>query len=222
MKVLLVEDDTAIQIAVGQSLREGGYQVDMISDGLHADTLLHTETYDAVILDLNLPRLDGLEVLRQLRRRGQTTPVLVLSARDALQQRVAGLDAGADDYLTKPFDLSELEARLRALLRRGLSPSLQLGQLRWDWASRCAYVRDTPLELSSREIAVLELLLQRAGKVVPKEHLVASLSDLESDIGANAIEVYIHRLRRKLELSGVEIRTIRGLGYLLEPLDVHN
>jgi len=200
-------------------LRQSELAVDCVNDGTEADHVLMTQNYDLVILDLGLPKLDGFEVLRRLRRRGAKVPVLVLTARDALQDRVRGLDLGADDYLIKPFDLPELEARVRALIRRGQSGGGSLlthGTLTLDTAGRCASLNGEPLELSARELGVLEVLMLRSGRVVSKEQLAEQLYGWDEEVGANAIEVYVHRLRRKIEPAGVMIRTIRGLGYLLE------
>ncbi len=168
---------------------------------------------------MGLPRIDGFEVIKRLRRRSPTPPVLVLTARDALQDRVRGLDLGADDYLTKPFDLPELEARVRALIRRGASQYNNLivnGKLRLDLAGHRVTVDDQPLDLSARELGVLEVLMMRSGRVVSKDQLAEKLYGWDEDVGANAIEVCVHRLRKKMEPSGALIRTIRGLGYLME------
>lgn len=219
MRVLIVEDDPVLADGLTRSLREADYAVDCVSDGGEADHVLATQNYDLVILDLGLPKLDGFEVLRRLRRRGAKVPVLILTARDALQDRVKGLDLGADDYLTKPFDLPELEARVRALVRRGQaggSAALTHGALVLDVAGRRATLHGAPLDLSARELGVLEVLMMRSGRVVGKEQLAEQLYGWDEEVGANAIEVYVHRLRRKLEPAGVSIRTIRGLGYLLE------
>ncbi len=219
MRVLIVEDDPVLADGLTRSLREADYAVDCVSDGGEADHVLATQNYDLVILDLGLPKLDGFEVLRRLRRRGAMVPVLMLTARDALQDRVKGLDLGADDYLTKPFDLPELEARVRALVRRGQaggSAALTHGELVLDVAGRRATLHGAPLDLSARELGVLEVLMMRSGRVVGKEQLAEQLYGWDEEVGANAIEVYVHRLRRKLEPAGVSIRTIRGLGYLLE------
>jgi two-component system OmpR family response regulator len=172
-----------------------------------------------VILDIGLPKIDGYEVLRRLRHRGSKTPVLFLTARDGLDDRVRGLDLGGDDYLAKPFDLPELEARVRALIRRGQSGGGSLlvhGALTLDTAGRRAMLNGERLELSARELGVLEVLMLRSGRVVNKDQLAEQLYGWDEEVGANAIEVYVHRLRRKLEPAGVAIRTIRGLGYLLE------
>ena len=219
MRVLIVEDDPVLADGLTRSLRQADYAVDCINDGAEADHVLAAQGYDIVILDLGLPKIDGFEVLRRLRRRGVKVPVLVLTARDALQDRVKGLDLGADDYLTKPFDLPELEARVRALIRRGQSGGSSLlnhGALTLDIAGRRATLDGEPLDLSARELGVLEVLMMRSGRVVGKEQLAEQLYGRDEEVGANAIEVYVHRLRRKLEPAGVAIRTIRGLGYLLE------
>jgi two-component system OmpR family response regulator len=219
MRILIVEDDPVLADGLTRSLRHAEYAVDCATDGGKADHILAAQSYDLVILDLGLPQLDGFEVLRRLRRRGAKVPVLMLTARDALQDRVRGLDLGADDYLTKPFDLPELEARVRALIRRGQSGGTSLlvhGPLSLDTAGRRATLGGEPLDLSAREFGVLEVLMMRTGRVVGKEQLAEQLYGWEEEVGANAIEVYVHRLRRKLEPAGVSIRTIRGLGYLLE------
>ncbi|MCW5604575.1 MAG: response regulator [Burkholderiales bacterium] len=219
MRILIVEDDPVLADGLMRSLRLADYAIDCINNGTEADHVLRSQSYDLVILDLGLPKMDGFQVLRRLRRRGSKTPVLVLTARDALDDRVKGLDLGADDYLTKPFDLPELEARVRALIRRGQSGGSALlnhGALTLDVAGRRAMLNGEPLELSARELGVLEVLMLRNGRVVNKEQLTEQLYGWEESVGANAIEVYVHRLRRKLEPAGVVIRTIRGLGYLLD------
>jgi two-component system OmpR family response regulator len=219
MRILIVEDDPVLADGLTRSLRGASYAVDCIGNGAEADHVLSAQSYDVVILDLNLPGLDGFEVLRRLRRRGSAIPVLVLTARDALEDRVRGLDLGADDYLTKPFDLPELEARVRALIRRGQSGGTSLlthGSLVLDTAGRRATLSGEPLDLSARELGVLEVLMMRSGRVVNKEQLAEQLYGWDEEVGPNAIEVYVHRLRKKLEPAGVAIRTIRGLGYLLE------
>lgn len=219
MRILIVEDDPVLADGLTRSLKANDYAVDHAPTGTHADHVLTSESYDLVILDLGLPKIDGFEVLRRLRRRGSKIPVLVLSARDALEDRVRGLDLGADDYLVKPFDLPELEARVRALIRRGMSGGssmLQHGALTLDTAGRRALLNGEPLDLSAREFGVLEVLMLRTGRVVSKEQLAEQLYGWDEEVGANAIEVYVHRLRRKVEVAGVNIRTIRGLGYLLE------
>jgi two-component system OmpR family response regulator len=219
MRILIVEDDPVLADGLTRSLRGSDYAVDAANDGGEADHVLTAQSYDLVILDLGLPKLDGYEVLRRLRRRGSKTPVLLLTARDALDDRVKGLDLGGDDYITKPFDLPELEARVRALIRRGQSgggSTLAHGALALDTVGRRATLGGEPLDLSARELGVLEVLMLRSGRVVNKDQLAEQLYSWDEEVGPNAIEVYVHRLRRKLEPAGVTIRTIRGLGYLLE------
>ena len=220
MRILVIEDDTVLAAALTRALSQASYAVDLIEDGARADAALSANSYDLVLLDLSLPRLDGLEVLRKLRARGSHVPVLVLTARDALQDRVAGLDAGADDYLTKPFDLPEFEARVRALLRRthyNAGHDLSHGELRLDSEARRLYWGDKPIDVSMRELALVELLLSRQGRVVSKAQMLDHLFGWAGDeVGSNAIEVYVHRVRKKLEPFGVDIRTVRGMGYLLE------
>lgn len=219
LRILLVEDDSILANALSVALRQTGHVVDLVTDGTTADSALIHDVYDLLLLDLGLPGLDGLQVLKRLRARKSHLPVLILTARDALADRVGGLDLGADDYLTKPFDLPELEARIRALVRRKhgiLDTLIEFGPLRYDTAGKRVTVDDRPLDLSAREISVLEILLLRAGRVVSKEHLADRLYGWGEEVGDNAIEVGIHRLRKKLEPVGVTIRTIRGLGYLLD------
>lgn len=218
MRILVVEDDGALRDTLSQALRQAGYGVDPVADGRTADAALETGSYDLVVLDLGLPQLDGIEVLRQLRGRQDRTPVLVLSARDGVDQRVLGLKIGADDYLTKPFALPELEARVGALIRRASGGLVRLinGPLELDLTNHLALLKGKPLEISVREMTILEALMQRVGQVVIKTRLAQQISDWEGEVGNNAIEVYVHRLRKKLEPQGVHIRTIHGLGYLLE------
>jgi len=219
MRILVVEDDEVLAAALTRALTQSAYAVDHVADGEHANLALATDSYDLVVLDLALPRVDGMRVLKRLRDRRSRIPVLVLSARDALEDRVAGLDEGADDYLTKPFDLPEFEARVRALMRRGqyhAGSSLTHGRLRLDLAARRVFHDDQPIELSARELGVIELLMSRQGRVVTKEQLVDRLFGWGEDVGSNAIEVYVHRVRKKLEPFDIDIRTVRGMGYLLE------
>jgi DNA-binding response OmpR family regulator len=219
MRILIAEDDPVLADGLLKSLRRNDYAVDVAHDGQQADHMLAVQEYELLILDLGLPRLDGFEVLRRLRKRGRATPVLILTARDAVADRVKGLDLGADDYLTKPFDLPELEARVRALIRRGQSGGssvLSHGPLSLDLAGRRATLDGVAIDLSARELGVLEVLMLRSGRVVNKEQLTSQLYGQDEEVGINAIEVYVHRLRKKLEPAGVVIRTIRGLGYLLE------
>ncbi len=218
MHILVVEDDPVLADALLRALRKADYAVDVVKDGLAADHILTTAHFDLVILDLGLPKLDGLEVLRRLRQRANAVPVLILTAQDSLENRVKGLDMGADDYLSKPFQLRELEARARALIRRGhsgMGAQLKCGMLTFDTTSRLATLDGKTLDLSVRELCVLETLMLQAGKVVGKDMLGEQLSSAEEDLSSNAIEVYVHRLRKKLEDSDVNIRTLRGLGYLL-------
>lgn len=219
MKLLLAEDDALLADALSTQLRGAGFEVQHAPNGAVADFLLEREPHDIAVLDLGLPMLDGLSVLHKVRQRQPDLPVLLLTARDSLDDRVAGLQAGADDYVTKPFDFPELLARLQALLRRSqrrLGVASQVGRLALDEGARRATVAGEPIELSGREWTLLSLLVQQQGKVVTKEQIHAVWSD-ESEVGGgNAIEVYVHRLRRKTEGSGVNIRTVRGIGYLLE------
>jgi two-component system OmpR family response regulator len=216
---LLVEDDVMLAEAIARALTQSGHTVDGARSGEDADRMLRAGAYDLVLLDIGLPQLDGYEVLRRLRSRRSSVPVLMLTVRDALEDRVAGLDLGADDYLTKPFHLSELEARVRALIRRAhgaAAGELVHGPLRLDMAGRRLYCNGVPVDLSAREIAVIELLLLREGKVVTKQQIVDHLYGWEDASNSNSIEVFVYRLRRKLEESGVGIRTVRGMGYLIE------
>ncbi|MBV8467001.1 MAG: response regulator transcription factor [Burkholderiales bacterium] len=215
MRILLVEDDVSLQRGLTRAVSDMGHQAVVASDGAYADTLLAAEAFDLVILDLGLPKLDGLEVLKRLRARRKQTPVLILSARDQLEDRVLGLNTGADDYLNKPFELSELEARVRALLRRGLGAQTSIGTLDWSWELRQASIGGEHLSLSAKELTLLESLLSQADRVVSKETLTNRMGDSEMAAGDNTVEVYIHRLRRKLAPAGLEIVTIRGVGYLL-------
>jgi len=221
MRILLAEDDTMLADAVTRALVQAAHAVDLARDGAEADRALRANEYDLAILDVGLPVFDGFEVLRRLRDRRSPVqvPVLVLTVRDSIEDRVAGLDLGADDYLTKPFHLFELEARVRALIRRAHSRSssnLMHGRLRLDVAGRRLYRDDQPIDLTSREFAVLELLLLRVGRVVTKQHIVDHLYGWDDNLSSNAIEVLMHRLRKKLECSGMDIRTARGMGYLID------
>jgi two-component system response regulator TctD len=218
MRILLVEDNKTLAEWLVRTLRQGQYAVDWVANGADADAVLRTERYDLVILDLALPKLDGKEVLRRLRTRGDTTPVLVLTADNRLQSRVAELDSGADDYVAKPFEVEELEARIRVLLRRSsqvASPVVACGALSLDTHTREFTLAGQPLQLTPRERAVLELLMLKAGTTVSKAALAQSLGSIDQDVSADAIEIYVHRLRKKLEDSDVVIVTLRGLGYLL-------
>ena len=219
MRVLLIEDNLKLAGWLTKALHQSGYAVDCMHDGANADHVLLTQHYDAVILDLNLPRMDGLEVLRRLRQRGSRIPVLILSVRGELDDRIKGLNLGADDYLPKPFELAELEARINALIRRaqsGGSPQIKLGPLEYESVGRMFRLQGEPLVLRPREHAVLEVLMLRAGKAVSKESLYEKIFDLDATTNPEAVEIYVHRLRKRLEGSGVAIVTLRGLGYVLE------
>ena len=221
MRILLVEDDPSIAEGIRASLRQGGHAVDHVADGSQADAALRDHGYDLLVLDLGLPGLDGSEVLQRLRRRGKGLPVLVVTARDGLAERIRVLDLGADDYLVKPFALSAFEARVRALLRRASSqgkPELQLGRLRLDLPGHRAWVDRRPLELTAREFGLLEALALRADRVTSRAQLIEALCDWDQELTDNGLDIAIHRLRRKLDGSGTGVRTIRGLGYLLEEL----
>ncbi len=217
MRILLVEDDELLGDGLRAGLRHCGFAPDWLRDGVSARSALKTEDYAAVVLDLGLPRLDGLSLLRELRAAGARVPVLVLTARDALNDRIEGLDSGADDYVIKPVDLDELAARLRALIRRSggqAAPTLRVGTLELDPAARRAHLNGEALELPAKELAILEMLMRNAGKVISRAQLESALYGWSEGVESNAVEVHIHHLRRKL---GAEtIRTLRGVGYLLE------
>lgn len=219
MRILVVEDDTTLGRALQEFLASQGYAVDWLGTGSEAVNALSAHHYDLLVLDLNLPDMDGLEILKTMRSHENGMPVLLLTARDGLLDRVAGLDAGADDYLTKPFELAELAARVRALGRRqtGLVRSvIEFGPLTLDTANRECLVLGQRLSLSVREFSVLEMLMSRAGKLVTKQQVVSGLSALDADFSENAVEVYVYRLRKRLEGTGVQIQTVRGFGYMLE------
>ncbi len=219
MRILVAEDDAILADGVTRTLRQSGYAVDWVKNGAEADSALDTDSFDLLILDIGLPKVSGLDVLKRLRARDSRVPVLILTALDGVNDRVRGLDAGADDYLAKPFDLSELEARVRALVRRGMAGGptlLRHGALSYDQVGRVARLGGEALDLSAREVSLLEIFLQRAGRLVSKDQLVSHLCEWGEEVSANAIEVYVHRLRKKLEPGGVRIVTVRGLGYSLE------
>ena len=220
MRILIAEDDQVLADGLLRSLRNAGAAVDHVASGTEADAALMTNNeFDLLILDLDLPQMSGLEVLRRMRARESRVPVLILTANDSVEQRVKGLDLGADDYMAKPFALSELEARVRALTRRGAGGGptvIRHGPLSFDQVGRIAYVNDQMIDLSARELGLLEVLLKRSGRLVSKEQLVDHLCEWGEEVSNNAIEVYVHRLRKKIESGGVRIATVRGLGYCLE------
>lgn len=219
MRLLLVEDDIPLSDALHALLTGAGYAVDRVNDGASADALLASEQFDLVILDLNLPEMDGLSVLRAMRARKNDAAVLVLTARGTPQERVRGLDLGADDYLAKPFDVAEFEARVRSILRRraGIGSSgVRLGRLLFDMKSRQFTTDGILIDLPPRELALLELLVLRAGKVVTKETIIQSLTTLDDMLSDNAIEQYVSRLRRRIAPLDLTLKTARGLGYYIE------
>ncbi len=219
MRVLVVEDDLHLAGSLTALLASSGYAVDCVHDGPSAEALVRAEAFDLVVLDLNLPQMDGLAVLRAMRARGNAAAVMILTARGAAEERVRGLDLGADDYMAKPFDVREFEARVRSLLRRqaGLRSALvTLGALTLDLTSRQFSLEGQVVDLPPRERALLEVLVMRAGKVVAKEAIVQSLTSLDDMLSDNAIEQYVSRLRRRLQPHGIGLRTVRGIGYLLE------
>jgi DNA-binding response OmpR family regulator len=220
MHVLLVEDDAVLADGLVRVLAGSGMQIALATDGLAADQLLQKSAPDVVVLDIGLPGIDGFEVVRRLRARGSNLPVLLLTARDAVEDRVRGLELGADDYLVKPFATPELVARIRALARRNAPRAnlLALGQLVLDTSARRARIGERTIELSVREWAVLEHLMQQAGRVVSKQQIIDAILPYGDDLTLNAVEVYVSRLRLKLVDAGIAIRTIRGFGYLLEAL----
>lgn len=216
MRVLLVEDDPHLGDGLTIGLRQAGYAVDWVRDGAAADVALSTESFDIVVLDLGLPRVSGMDLLARLRGRKQHVPVLILTARDATADKIAGLDAGADDYLVKPVDIDELAARLRALVRRAggrAAPLLRHGEVALDPAGRRVTVADVPVDLSAREFAVLQALLENAGRVMSRAQLESSIYGWRDEPDSNALEVHIHHLRKKL--GSDFIRTMRGVGYTI-------
>jgi DNA-binding response OmpR family regulator len=219
VRILLVEDDEMIAQGLQTALRQSAFAVDWMRDGKSAGTALQTSNFDLVLLDLGLPHRDGIDVLRDLRKRGNATPVIILTARDEIQHRIAGLDAGADDYIVKPFDLDEVTARMRSVLRRAAGrgdPGIQHGDLRLDPVTRRVEREGVPVPLSGHEYAVLEALLQRPGAVLSRTQLEDRLYGWDEQIGSNAVEVYVHGLRRKL--GSDVIRTLRGVGYFVPKL----
>jgi two-component system response regulator QseB len=216
MRLLLAEDDAMIGESVRRGLRQDGFAVDWVQDGRAAEVALADNVHDLVLLDLGLPRKEGLDVLRGMRRRGDARPVLIVTARDAVADRVAGLDAGADDYVLKPFELSELAARIRALLRRRsgrAAPIVAFGDIALDPATHEVRVRGVPIALSAREFALLEALLARPGAVLSRAQLEEKLYGWNEEVGSNAVEVHLHALRRKLPPD--TIRNVRGVGWTI-------
>ena len=219
VRILLVEDDPLLSDSTARALRSQGWVVDCTERGEPVAVSVRQDPYDLLILDVGLAGIDGFETLRRVRAQGSDLPVLMLTARDAIEDRVRGLESGADDYLVKPFALSELVARSRALVRRNQARGgsvLSLGNLRMDLEARRAYIGEQELALAGREWSILQFMLSRTGKIVAKEQIIAAISNWDGTTSDNAIEVHVSRLRSKLEPAGLKIRTIRGFGYLLE------
>jgi len=219
MRILIVDDDTVVAGGVTRILESEGFAVDTVARGEQAILAATQERFDLVILDVGLPGMDGFEVLRRLRAEAERVPVLLLTARDAVDDRVHGLDLGADDYMAKPFAVSELAARVRALIRRSQAqagPKVVHGPLTLDTVARRAFLNGEPLELAAREWAVLEVLLAKVERVVSKDAIIQAVANWGEELSLNAIEVYVSRLRAKLEPAGIRIRTVRGFGYMLE------
>ncbi|HEY8099133.1 MAG TPA: response regulator [Burkholderiaceae bacterium] len=219
MRILLVEDNHDLNDWLAKTLQRENYTVDCVYNGADADHLLYTQTYDLVILDLSLPKMEGREVLKRLRSRNDGVAVLILTANSSVEGRINGLDAGADDYLSKPFEVSELEARIRALMRRvshKKNPTIECGGLIYDSNTRGFHLNGVELSLTPRERGLLEVLITKMDKVVSKQSLADSLFAINEDVSRDAIEVYVHRLRKKLETGNASIITLRGLGYMLK------
>lgn len=219
MNILLIEDDAVLSDGLTHILQQSGYTVSSTESGRYALQIIQVQGFDLIVLDLGLPDMDGLEVLRRLRHQKIALPILILTARDSVTDRIEGISQGADDYLTKPFDLGELEARIHALIRRcygGFSHRIEVGRLILDTQTHQILADGQLLSLSAREVALLEILILQAGKVVSKDRIAQRLASTNEALADNAIEVYIHRLRKRLEPYQSVIRTIRGLGYLLE------
>lgn len=219
MRILVAEDDEYLQSALKMGLQKAGYAVDAVWSGTEATIALREVAYDLLVLDLGLPGRDGTEVLSILRREGQTLPVIIITARDSVDDKIVGLDLGANDYITKPFDIRELDARIRAVVRKnvwGNKLEITHGPLRFSPKSREVFVNDKHSDLTPREVAVLEVLLQKVGRLVNKRTLVEQVSNWDEEPSDNAIEIVIHKVRKKLEPFGIRIRTVRGFGYMLE------
>jgi two-component system, OmpR family, response regulator len=219
MRLLIVEDDAMLADGLARTLRRTGHTVDCVTSAEHALLALEHDAFDVILLDVGLPGSDGFDLLARLRRSGNTVPVIVITAREALGDRVRGLDLGADDYLVKPFEHEELEARVRALIRRRatpVTPQLAFGRLTLDLVAREARVDGERVELTPREWAIMELFVTQPGVALAKERMVQSLSSWDDALSANAVEVYVSRLRAKFEPAGLRIRTVRGYGYMLE------
>lgn len=219
MRVILIEDNLNLAKGIENALADQGHAVDHLDDGLDADAFLTHHSADVAIIDINLPRLTGIEIIRRMRARGDTMPALILTAQGKTSERVAGLDAGADDYLVKPFDMPELIARLRALARRRpqVAPAREVvGLLLYDREQRVVLLGDRNLDLPRRELALFELLLENRGRLIEKDRIADALYGTGTPVEANAIELLVSRLRRKIDSSGVTIRTARGLGYMLD------
>jgi two-component system, OmpR family, response regulator len=219
VRVLLVEDDAMLADGLMRSLKQAGYLTDWTADGEEAEAIMRVEEFDLVILDLTLPKMDGLEILRLLRSRKVQVPVMIITARSQVDDRIKGLDLGADDYLTKPFEMGEFDARVRALLRRSQADGLvelSCRGLRFDVAARRAYVNNLSLDLPRRELHLLEVLMSRQGRILSKDQIISSISDFDDELTPSTVEIYIHRLRKKLKPAEVTIRTVRGVGYTLE------
>jgi two-component system OmpR family response regulator len=221
VRILVVEDNATLAAGLAAVLKGSGYAVDVVGDGASAVAVVATERFDLVILDLNLPEMDGIDVLRTIRGRQDDVAVLILSARHSLTERVTGLNLGADDYMIKPFDVEELEARVRTLMRRraGLkAATVYFGDVVLDLNTRSFSWRGAAIDIPARELALLETLFMRAGKVVAKQAIIESLAGFDEDLSANAVEQYVSRLRKRLEPCGLTVRTARGIGYYLEKI----
>jgi two-component system response regulator TctD len=222
MRILLVEDNQELSDWLSRLLRKSKYVVDCVHNGVDADAALATQSYDLIILDIGLPQMPGIDVLKRFRAKRGVTPVIILTANDAITSRIAGLDSGADDYLVKPFDPQELEARIRAQLRRqvtGKTQSIACGPLEFETNTRQFLLEGEALSLTKREHAVLEALILAPGRVVSKAALTETAFGIDDRATSNAVEIYVHRVRKKLEGHGVAIRTLRGLGYTLRKQD---